>query len=69
MMMSAIVLLAVAGISVVWSFERILRKGNQSSAAYKVAAEADSTYLARRSRADTVTESHQVRLPARSHSR
>ncbi len=68
MMMSAIVLLAVAGITVVWSFERIQRKGNRSAAAYQVTAETDSTYLARRSGAGTLTESHPVRLPARSHS-
>ena len=68
MMMSAIALLAVAGITVVWSFERILRKRNRSTVAYEVTAETDATYLARRSRADTLTESHRVRLPARSHS-
>ena len=59
MMMSAVVLLAVAGMTVVWSCERILRKRNRSTAAYEVAAETDVTYLARRSGAD--------RLPARSH--
>ena len=68
MMMRAIALLAVADILVVWSFERILRKGNQSTAAYQVAAEMDSTYLALRSGADTLTEDHPFRLPARSHS-
>ena len=67
-MMSAIVLLAVAGITVVWSFERILRKRNRSMAAYEVMAETDASYLARRSSADPLTENHPVRLPARSHS-
>jgi len=43
-------------------------KGNQSTAAYQVAAEMDSTYLALRSGADTLTEDHPFRLPARSHS-
>ena len=68
MMMRAIALLAVADILVVWSFERILRKGNQSTAAYQVATETDSTYLARRNGADTLAERHPVLLPARSHS-
>ena len=67
MMMSAIALLAVAGITVVWSFERIRQKQNRYTAAYEVTAETDATYLARRSTADTLTEDDSVRLPARSH--
>ena len=61
MMISAVVLLVVAGMTVVWSFERILRKRSRSIAAYEVTAETNATYLARRSGAD--------RLPARSHFR
>ena len=60
MMMSVVVLLAVAGMTVVWSCERILRKRNRSTAAYEVAEETDTTYRARRSGGD--------RLAVRSHS-
>lgn len=45
--MSALVLLAVAGITVVWSLERILRKRIRYTASYEVTAVIDAGYLAR----------------------
>ena len=48
MMMSAVVLLAVAGITVVWALERIRRKKSQYTASYEVTEVIDSGYLARR---------------------
>ena len=46
--MSAVFLLAVAGITVVWSLERIRRKKVRPTASYEVAAVIDAGYLARR---------------------
>ena len=48
MMMGAVVLLAVAGITVVWALERISRKKSQCTASYEVAEVVDAGYLARR---------------------
>lgn len=47
-MMSAVVLLAVAGITVVWSLERIRRKKIRCTASYEVTALIEAGYLARR---------------------
>lgn len=47
-MMSAIVLLTVAGITVVWSLERIRQKKSQYTASYEVTEVIDAGYLARR---------------------
>ena len=48
MMMSAVVVLAVAGVTVVWALERIRRKKSQCSASYEVTEVIDAGYLARR---------------------
>ena len=48
MMMSAVVLLTVAGITVVWALERISRKKSQYTAAYEVTELIDAGYRARR---------------------
>ena len=52
MMMSAVVLLAVAGITVVWALERISRKKSQCTGScevsYEVTEVVDAGYLARR---------------------